>query len=207
MFDEDIRSRSGEDSIIATARLVLRRPRPDDAAAVARLANDRVIAENTARIPHPYTESHATDWIATAARTGEGAVFLAFLAQDGGATLVGAGGFEGDREGAEIGYWIGAPFRGQGFGTELARALVDHAFDVERVERLTVRCRVTNAASRAVIERCGFQWAGCGLVSSVGLRGAFPVDQFRLDRRTWQSLVAWGVNRAHFSPGEGRARA
>jgi len=54
-----------EDSIpvLETERLVLRAPRLGDAKTVAALANDRHIAENTARIPHPYRLADAKDWI------------------------------------------------------------------------------------------------------------------------------------------------
>ena len=41
-------------SVLVTERLVLRAPRIEDAKTVAALANDRRIAENTLRIPHPY---------------------------------------------------------------------------------------------------------------------------------------------------------
>src|SRR5215470_19874801 len=41
--------------VLATARLRLRAPQREDAPTIAALANDRRIAENTARIPHPYT--------------------------------------------------------------------------------------------------------------------------------------------------------
>ena len=39
--------------VLETERLVLRAPRPEDAKAIATLAADRRIAENTLRIPHP----------------------------------------------------------------------------------------------------------------------------------------------------------
>jgi RimJ/RimL family protein N-acetyltransferase len=52
--------------VLETERLVLRAPRLGDAKAVALLANDRRIAENTARIPHPYRLADAEDFIATA---------------------------------------------------------------------------------------------------------------------------------------------
>ena len=45
------------------ARLVLRAPRLEDAKPIAMLVNDRRIAENTARIPHPYVLDDATEWI------------------------------------------------------------------------------------------------------------------------------------------------
>ena len=40
--------------VLETERLMLRGPRRGDAEAIAALANDRRIAANTARIPHPY---------------------------------------------------------------------------------------------------------------------------------------------------------
>ena len=40
--------------VLETKRLILRAPRLGDAKTVAMLANDRRIAENTARIPHPF---------------------------------------------------------------------------------------------------------------------------------------------------------
>ena len=50
--------------VLETKRLVLRAPQLVDAKAIAALANDRRIAENTARIPHPYRLSDAENWIA-----------------------------------------------------------------------------------------------------------------------------------------------
>src|SRR5262245_46080237 len=49
--------------VLATARLRLRAPQRDDASAIAALANDRRIAENTARIPHPYTLADAESFL------------------------------------------------------------------------------------------------------------------------------------------------
>ena len=46
--------REGSIPVLETKRLSLRAPRLEDAKTVAMLANDRRIAENTARIPHPY---------------------------------------------------------------------------------------------------------------------------------------------------------
>ena len=58
--------------VLVTERLVLRAPRIEDAKAVAALANDRRIAENTLRIPHPYKYADAVQWIAAAnTRPGE----------------------------------------------------------------------------------------------------------------------------------------
>ena len=70
--------------------------------------------------------------------------------------------------------------------------MVDFVFEELVPERLAARCRVTNSDSRRVLEKCGFQWCGTGLENSVGMRGSFPVDRFRLERTVWASLRAWG---------------
>src|ERR1700730_4327896 len=51
-------------AVLATARLVLRAPRRSDVKAIATLVNDRRIAANTARIPHPYAVEDAEQFIA-----------------------------------------------------------------------------------------------------------------------------------------------
>jgi RimJ/RimL family protein N-acetyltransferase len=195
MICEELEFTQNEDCILRTGRLVLRRPRADDASGIARLANDKVIAENTARIPYPYTLTHAEAFIAASSTDEGGQAFLAFANVEGVCTLIGCAGF-GMAEGVpELGYWVGEPYRGKGFATELARAMVDHVFETTNAEKINVCCRVTNTASRRVVEKCGFQWSGCGLASSIGLKGSVPVDRFRLERRIWESLIAWGYGR------------
>jgi RimJ/RimL family protein N-acetyltransferase len=195
MICETLEFTQNEDCILRTGRLVLRRPRAEDASGIARLANDKVIAENTARIPYPYTLTHAEAFIDASSKDAVGQAFLAFADIDGVCTPVGCAGF-GMADGVpELGYWVGAPYRGKGFATELTRAMVDYVFETTNAGKINVCCRVTNPASRRVIEKCGFQWSGCGLASSIGLRGSVPVDRFRLDRRIWESLIAWGDSR------------
>jgi RimJ/RimL family protein N-acetyltransferase len=51
---------------------------------------------------------------------------------------------------------------------------------------------VRNPASRRVLEKCGFQWTGVGLYRIRAINSSAPLDRFRLDRRLWASLKAWG---------------
>jgi hypothetical protein len=53
---------------LETTRLKLRAPRRDDVKAIVRLANDRRVAENTARVPHPYTADDAEQFVAAVNR-------------------------------------------------------------------------------------------------------------------------------------------
>ena len=175
--------------VLETERLQLRAPRLEDAKIVATLANDRRIAENTARVPHPYRRADAEDFIAAANRNGE-AVFVVAL-RDGG--LIGACGLMiNERETPAIGYWLGAKYWGKGYATEAVRGLIDHAFTDLDCEALQAAARVTNPASRRVLEKCGFQWTGAGLLRIRALSSSAPIDRFRLDRGLWASLKSWG---------------
>ena len=92
---------------------------------------------------------------------------------------------------AEIGYWVGRPHWGNGFATEAARALIDHAFETTRIAAVVASCRVINETSRRVLEKCGLHYIASGLASAPARGGALPVDRFRLSRRDWESFKAW----------------
>ena len=177
-------------AVLETQRLVLRAPQLEDAKAVAALANDRRIAENTARIPHPYRIADAESWITAAGAALEGETYLITLANR---TLVGGCGFD-MRDGPvpEIGYWLGTKHWGKGYATEAVRALIDHAFTDLEVPALQSSVRVTNPASRRVLEKCGFQWTGVGLCRIKAIGSSVPVDRFRLERGIWTALKSWG---------------
>jgi len=176
--------------VLETERLILRAPRLGDAKAVAKLANDRRIAENTARIPHPYGIADAKQYIAWAHETQSETAFLITLGDDTVIGACGVGQVEGEKP--EIGYWIGVRYWDKGFATEAARAVIDYAFDRFDYDALHSSARVTNPASRRVLEKCGFQWTGAGLSRSRALASSVPVDRFRLDRGLWASLKSWG---------------
>jgi len=159
-------------AVLKTRRLVLRAPRLEDAKQVAVLANERRLAENTAGIPHPYGLDDAKQWIGAAiAQSG------AFVISIGG-EVIGACGLEGTK----LGYWIGVPFWGCGYATEAARGLIDHAFGELGYMVLTASARISNPASRRVLEKCGFEWIGAGLCRIRAISSSVPVDRFRLER-------------------------
>jgi ribosomal-protein-alanine N-acetyltransferase len=78
----------------------------------------------------------------------------------GQGTVVGSAGFLGppDEEGAiELGYGIHPPYRGSGYATEAAAALVRWALARDGVSRVVARCEDTNAASIRVLEKIGMR--------------------------------------------------
>ena len=191
---EEIRDtyREGSTPVLETERLVLRAPRLEDAKAVVTLASDRRVAENTARIPHPYRQADADEWISCVNAELGKQTFLITL--DG--APIGACGIDlRDGPTPELGYWLGAPYWGRGFATEAARAVIDHAFEHLEHEALQAGARVRNPASRRVLEKCGFQWTGVGLYRIRAMNSSAPCDRFRLDRGIWSSLKSWRSTR------------
>ena len=174
--------------VLATARLVLRAPRRSDGKAIATLANDRRIAANTARIPHPYGIEDAEKFIAAVNKREGEACFVITL--DG--APIGVCSIDLREDGPEMGYWLGVPYWGRGLATEAARALIDHAFGDLEHDTLISGARVNNPASRRVLEKCGFQWTGVRLSRIRAINSAAPIDRFRLDRGLWASLKSWG---------------
>jgi len=176
--------------VLETERLVLRAPRFEDAKRVAALVNDRRIAENTVRIPHPYGIADANEWIGTVtAQAAES--YLITIRGD----IVGGCGIDMRDGEPEIGYWLGPPFWGCGYATEAVRALIDHAFGDLGYEVLMAGTRVSNLASRRVLEKCGFQWTRVGLYRIHAISSSAPFDRFRLERSIWASLKSWGAPR------------
>ena len=59
-----------------------------------------------------------------------------------------------------FGYWIGVDFARQGYMREAILALTHHAFTRMDLSRLEAACLPENAASRGVLEKCGFKYEG-----------------------------------------------
>ena len=174
--------------VLQTERLRLRRPTLADVKAIAELANDRRIAENTHRLPHPYSQDHAIEFVRSAATQRRDIAFL--IERD--FVPIGMTGINwSDHAAPELGYWLGVEHWGQGFGTEAVRATIDYFFEEFDGERLFAGARVTNPTSRNVLEKCGFQWSGVELHRFEALGSSAPVDCFRLSRSVWSSLKHW----------------
>jgi RimJ/RimL family protein N-acetyltransferase len=175
--------------VLVTDRLVLRPPHDDDIPDLAKLAASRRIAEMLARMPHPYGVREARAFIEMSRRApAVGCVYAVTIAETG--AFIGSAGLNGTERGLELGYWIGEPYWGQGYATEAAHALVDIAFRATDIQVLHVACRVINGASRGVIHKCGFQYAGQGMMDSIAA-GRTPVERYTLDRKTWIGLRTW----------------
>lgn len=183
--------------VLLSQKLVLRAPHEEDIDALAHLANNAAVATMVSRMPHPYTARDAADFVR---RTNAGEIGKCVYAITKGENgeFLGCCALEphdNDAETLELGYWLGEPYWNKGFATEAAHALIDMAFRTRDIAHIDARCRVTNIASRRVIQKCGFQFQGSGMIGSLAMRGMVPVEWYRLDRKTWMSLKSWGEMR------------
>ena len=80
----------------------------------------------------------------------------------------------------------------KGYATEALHAVVDYAFTDLGHTALQAGARVTNPASRRVLEKCGFQWTGVGLYRIRAINSSAPIDRFRLERGIWSAIKGWG---------------
>lgn len=138
-----------------TERLLMRPLEPADAPRIAQLAGAWEVAAMTGRIPYPYSEAEAQHWLTGLA---DGEVVFGITLQG---ALIGICGYTPDGKGAaEMGYWIGKNYWGNGYATEAARALMEHGFKKGGIKRFTCCHFTENDASARVIAKLGFRRLG-----------------------------------------------
>jgi RimJ/RimL family protein N-acetyltransferase len=171
---------------LTTDRLILRPFELADAPAVQRLAADREIAANTLLIPHPYPEGAAEEWINGHDDASPNLIFAVTLRDAGEA--MGAIGLhmEPRHERAEIGYWLGVPYWGNGYMTEAARAVVGYAFDGGGVNRVFAYHFTRNPASGRVLQKIGMQREGTMRQHLVKWNERVDVDCYGIIREDWK---------------------
>jgi len=148
---------------LKTQRLILRPFKMSDAAAIAELANDKDIATNTENLPFPYYEHHAIDWIRAHQHMYDDNHMLTqaiTLAKKG--TVIGAIGLEFTKSynHAELGYWLGKPFWGQGYATEATKRLLHYGFMDLNLHRIHAFHLSQNPASGHVLKKLGMTHEG-----------------------------------------------
>lgn len=149
---------------LETERLRLRPIDLSDAPRIEALASDRRISETTLSIPHPYPEGGAMMWIQGLlegrARGNTERSFAILRKTD--MVLMGAIGIHPNGDGfrAELGYWIGVDYWGQGYMTEAVRRVIQYGFEDMGLERIDAWHFMHNPASARVMQKAGMTFEG-----------------------------------------------
>ena len=190
--DELCLNESDNDTNIVTSRLTLRKPHWDDIDAISILANNIAVSKMLSRMPYPYTRADAEEFVNKIAKFENGnSVYAITITKTG--EFIGCCGIEkkNGQDHTDIGYWLGEPHWGHGYGTEAAHALVDKAFKSDGIESINASCRFGNIASRKVLQKSGFQFFGTGMNFCLAQNDQVPIELYRLERKVWASLKNW----------------
>jgi ribosomal-protein-alanine N-acetyltransferase len=146
-------------SLIETPRLQLRTLGEADIPELVPLIGAREVAATTLRIPHPYQEKHAREFLASVAKENELRLGIR-LRSDG--RLCGGIGLhpEVQHNHAELGYWIGVAYWGNGYATEAAKAVVRYGFEQIQLNRIFAHHFKHNPASGKVLRNVGMKYEG-----------------------------------------------
>ena len=149
---------------------------PGDVPALVRHANNRRIWLNLRdRFPHPYTSSDGTSFIRRVRASQPETTFAIEVDNE----AAGGIGFmlqpDVERVSAEIGYWLGEIYWGQGVCTEALRAVSHYAIEQHGLTRVFALPFAHNAASCRVLEKAGFVVEG--LLRRSAIKDGRTVDQ------------------------------
>ncbi|WP_179394313.1 GNAT family N-acetyltransferase [Lacticaseibacillus absianus] len=99
--------------------------------------------------------------------------------------MISFNGYDEDGLSADIGYWLGAAYRGRGIMTRAVAAMCTLGFTDYGRNKLVIRAAVDNAASNGVAARAGFHLDGT-LRDGVRLADGFhDENEWSLLRREW----------------------
>ena len=137
----------------------------EDAPDIVECLSDRWIADVTLRIPYPYSLVDAERFLDhVAQQTAKQGQQVHWAIRNPRGRVIGALGLEGFEIGrshrAEIGYWLAAPYRGQGIVTAAVEMTCRHAFENLGLVKITAHVFAFNTASARVLEKCGFVQEG-----------------------------------------------
>jgi [ribosomal protein S5]-alanine N-acetyltransferase len=148
---------------LETPRLLLRPMEYTDAPRIYNYMQDREIAYNTTLIPYPYPAGAAEAWMQQTweqASSGNSYTFAVVLKAEG--CMIGSMGIglNENHHRAEIGYWMGKRYWGQGYASEACRRIIQYGFEPLGLNRIQAGYFTRNPASRRVMEKAGMRYEG-----------------------------------------------
>jgi RimJ/RimL family protein N-acetyltransferase len=145
---------------LQTDRLTIRPYSEKDIPELVRLIGTREVAATTLRIAHPYTERDARAFLELAEDPDK--LWLTMTLRPDSRQIGGIGlRIDHDQQHAELGYWLGVPFWGQGYATEAAREMLRYGFEDLGMHRIYASHFKHNPASGHVLKKIGMRYEGC----------------------------------------------
>jgi RimJ/RimL family protein N-acetyltransferase len=176
-------------ALLNTERLTLRASAAEDLPALVPLLNDYNVTKNLTPVPFPYTLEAGRGWLAhIAAAQAKGNHFSFSVYRDSSFIGVCSVGRQHGR--FNLGYWIGRPYWGLGYATEAAARVVRFAFESLGETALASGYYADNPASGRVLEKLGFEPAGCELIHCVSRNATVVCNRVWLAREDYVQKIA-----------------
>jgi ribosomal-protein-alanine N-acetyltransferase len=171
--------RTKERPILQTERLLLRRPDAKDVGSIVAMVGDWEVARRLARVPHPYRETDAHDFLDTVVPNEW--VWAITLRES--RELVGMVGLtpETEPDTAELGYYVARIHWGNGIATDAAGLVVRYGIHALGLRRITSGHFVDNPASRRVLSKLGFVETGHSERACLAVGSTLPSVELRLE--------------------------
>lgn len=134
-----------------------------DAGELAQMLNNKKILDNLRDgLPYPYTTQDAKEYITTMLASDKTKTFaFAIIAEDKVVGSIGVFRCENIHfRTAEMGYYIGEPYWGNGIMTSAVRQVCEYVFANTDIIRIFAEPFAYNIASCRVLEKAGFQFEG-----------------------------------------------
>ena len=171
---------------LETARLRIRPYRDADIPELLPLIGTREVAATTLRIAHPYTEQDARDFFELAKEPDK--LWLAITLRADGRQIGGIGlRLERQHQHAELGYWLGVAYWGQGYATEAAREMLRYGFEELGLHRIFATHFKRNAASGRILKKLGMQYEGCQRGHLLKWGEFVDSEMYGILRREWET--------------------
>ena len=143
---------------VKTERLVLKNITERDKVDLVSLIGDWEVSKWLSRVPYPYSEKHAEEWISMVSKSPWNLNIFDSGRLCGG---VGLTNLE-DPWQFELGYWVGRNSWGKGIATEAAKGLIEATLESREGISIVASYMQGNADSTNVLDKLGFKERGSG---------------------------------------------
>ena len=149
-------------TIIKSKKFILRPYKKGDEKSLTLNINNKKIYRNTLHIPYPYTVKDAKKWVSDNLKEAKNKKFKSInFVIDINGEVAGGIGFDSIQEHkAEIGYWLGEKYHGQGIMTQAAKLVTKFGFEKLKLKRIYAFVFLWNKPSARVLEKNGFKLEG-----------------------------------------------
>jgi len=161
---------------IKTERLTIRPYRKADGDFVVSALNNLDLSRWLISVPHPFT--HADLKLFGPKGESRWPDLAAIDAPEGQAGAISFG--------SKLGFWLHPNAHGKGYGSEAAKAAVDHSFNHLNVDAIEAGYLVGNTASAKILAKLGFELLRQDEAHCQALGRKMPACGLELSRATWE---------------------